>query len=46
VPALAVVAASNRTETYFLLVIMTADAHAGPFFAVSSIMLMWNLVKF
>ena len=30
-------------ETYFLLVIMAADAQAGP---VSSIMLMWNLVKF
>jgi hypothetical protein len=27
-------------ETYFLLVIMAADAQAGPFFAVSSIMLM------
>ena len=32
-------------ETYFLLVIMAADAQAGPFFAVSSIMLMWKLVK-
>ena len=33
-------------ETYFLLVIMAADAQAGPFLQVSSIVLMWNLVKF
>ena len=33
-------------ETYFLSVIMAADAHAGLFFAVLSIMIMWNLVKF
>ena len=33
-------------ETYFLLVIMAADALEGrAIFAVSSIMLMWNLVK-
>jgi hypothetical protein len=34
------------TETYVLLVIMAVDAQARPFFEVSSIMLMWNLVKF
>jgi hypothetical protein len=33
-------------ETYFLSVIMAADAQAGPFLQFSSIMLMWNLVKF
>jgi hypothetical protein len=33
-------------ETYFLLVIMAADAQARQFFTVSSIMLMWNLVNF
>jgi hypothetical protein len=33
-------------ETYFLLVIMAADAQARPFLQVSSIMLMWNLVNF
>jgi hypothetical protein len=35
-----------ETYIYFLLVVMAADAQARPFFRVSSIMLMWNLVNF